>query len=94
MSMEPYLAIVVIIVGIIALYQFGCRCISEEEKLKLEEDVEQLLNAIEESKRTGRLRCMTPKSTLINALYKELLRLFLEKKDLENSIGHKTIHRS
>lgn len=78
--MEPYLAIVIIVVSIIAMWQFGCRCVIEEEKLKLEEDIEQLLSAIEESKRAGTFKCMTPKTTLLNALYKQLLDSFLERK--------------
>lgn len=78
--MDPISAIIIFILGITALCQYGVRLKIQDEYDNLRAELEYLLEAIEKSKATGKLSMSMLKTQLARLVFREYLKLFLENK--------------
>jgi len=83
-EMEAFFSITIILLGILALYQYGCRCQIQERLDSLRADINLLTRAIWASKKAGNLKQIKAEDEQVQKIYENYLKLFLIVRTIEN----------
>lgn len=93
--MDLVYSTIILCIGIVALYQYGCRLKAESDLETLSSELEQLLAAIEKSKPNDKFSIHIPRTYLARTIYREYLKIFLENRlNKRLNIARKSIHGS